>query len=75
MYRMIHEHLQYVLMIWNFLYTIRYISYDTDNYVYLYCNNYNNKYNFGNYLSMAKVFFPIQMHLKHPYLSLSLSLL
>ena len=22
---------------------------------------------------MAKVFFPIQMHLKHPYLSLSLS--
>ena len=39
MYWTIHEHLRYTFMIWNFLYTIRYIShntyrvlYDTDNY-------------------------------------------
>ena len=45
LYRAIHEHLQYADMIRNFLYTIRYVSYDTyrvsydtDNYV---CSNVN----------------------------------
>ena len=32
LYCTIYEYLQYADMIHNFLYTIRYISYDTDNY-------------------------------------------
>ena len=31
MHRTIHEHLQDAFTMWNFLYTIRYVSYDTDN--------------------------------------------
>ena len=29
LYRTIYEHLRYTDMIWNFLHTIRYVSYDT----------------------------------------------
>ena len=34
LYRTIHEHLRYADMIQNFLHTIRYVSYDTDNYAH-----------------------------------------
>ena len=34
LYRTIHEHLRYADMIQNFLYTIRYVSYDTDKYAH-----------------------------------------
>ena len=34
LYRTIHKHLRYADTIQNFLHTIRYVSYDTDNYAY-----------------------------------------
>ena len=34
LYRTIHEHLRYADTIQNFLHTIRYVSYDTDNYAH-----------------------------------------
>ena len=36
LYHTIHEHLRYTNIIWNFLHTIQYISYDIDNYAFIY---------------------------------------
>ena len=45
LYRTIHEHLRYADMIWNFLHTIRYVSYDTYRVLYD-TDNYGSKHHY-----------------------------